>query len=185
MPQDKRTHFTDKEKDELLDPLRMDMANGMTDDQAATLTGIPLRSVQRWRLQHGLKRPRGFESKELADIYAISTLGEALGDVRHRVQHSPVSGTWEPPMFVVREHLDYSLFLRLIDAAHRVLGLSPSDISSAMGVSPRSVEQGLEIYTRHLNTTTKKCLMCESLVDPNVNSNFCTQLCEELYVRSR
>jgi len=181
MPTDKRTNYSEEERDALLEPLRENLQAGMTDDEASRLTGVPVRSVQRWRLLHGLKKPKGLVGKQLAEVYAISTLGEALGDVRQRTRHSPTNGTWEPPMFVVREHLDYDLFLRLIDTAHRVLGLSPQDISKALGVSLLGVEQGLALYERHLHTTSKKCMTCDSAIDPSVNSNFCTKLCERIH----
>lgn len=184
MPQDdKPKYFSETEKNRRLEALRSDMVNGMSDKEVSDLTGIPARSVQRWRLANGLRKPKGFEAKQLADVFAISTLGEALGDVRQRARRSVVNGVWEPPAFVVRQHLDYDLFLRLLYVGKRVLGMSEDELGKALGVTPKSIEQGLVLYERHLQVTEKKCLTCGHKVDPNIQSLFCTALCESLYGR--
>ena len=184
MPE-KRTYATEAEVDRRLESLRTDIANGMTDAQASVLTGLSARTIQRWRLRHGLKKPKGFQARELAEVYAISTLGEALGDARHRTRRSVVDGRWEPPVFVVREHIDYDLFLRVLDAAHRVLGVSENDLVKALGMSPRTIEQGLAIYERHINATTRRCLHCEAPIDPNLTAHFCTTICERMHGRAQ
>ncbi len=184
MPDEKRPYVKEAEVNRILDGMRFDIANGMTDAEASTITGLPVRTIQRWRLKNGLKKPKGFQARELAEVYAISTLGEALGDARHRTRRSVIDGRWEPPVFMVREHIDYDLFLRVVDTAHRVLGISENDLVKALGMSPRTIEQGLAIYTRHLNTATRRCLHCDSPIDPNVQAHYCTTICERMHGRA-
>lgn len=182
MPDEKRPYVRETEVNRQLESYRQDIVNGMGDQEIHRLTQIPIRTIQRWRLKNGLKHGKGFEAKQASEFYAISTLGEALGDARHRTSRSTVGGVWEPPVFVVREHIDYDRFLRVLDAAHRVLGMSEEELVKGLGMSPNSISQGLAIYARHLNSGNKKCLHCEALMDPNTQSLFCTTICERLHV---
>lgn len=186
MPSDeeKRTYIPEAETNRRLEGLRQDIANGMTDAEASKITGITARTIQRWRLKHGLKRPKGFDAKEAADVFALSTLGEALGDARHRTHRSVVDGRWEPPVFVVREHIDYSAFVRVVDAAHRILGMSEAELVRGLGMSPKTIEQALAIYARQRADSSKTCLHCKDKMDPMLNNLFCSALCEKLYGRA-
>lgn len=179
----KRTYSTEAEVNAKLDPLRSDIAGGMPDEDVARLTELPLRTIQRWRLKHGLKKPKGFVAKSAADVYALSVLGEGLGDARHRARQSVVDGRWEPPVFVVREHIDYTAFLRVLDAAHRVLGMSEAELVAGLGMSPKSIEQGLAIYARQRADSGKTCPTCKEKMNLTDTSLFCTALCERLYVQ--
>lgn len=181
MPNEKRPYFTEAEVTRVLEGYRRDIANGMSDAEVHRLTQIPIRTIQRWRLKNGLKHGKGFQAKDAAELYAISSLGEALGDAKHRTSRSVVGGAWEPPVFMVREHINYDLFLRVIDTAYRVLGMSEGELSKALGMSPRTIEQGLAIYAQHMNASTRSCLHCEAKIDPNMNSLFCTTICERLH----
>lgn len=182
---EKRTYIPEAEVNRRLEALRQDIANGMTDAEVQNLTGISLRTIQRWRLKQGLRKPRGFVAKVAADIYAISTLGEALGDARHRTTRSILDGRWEPPVFVVREHIDYDSFLRVLDAAYRVLGLSEQELVRALGMSPKTIEQGLALHARQRADSSKVCITCKEKMDSNNNSLFCTALCERLHGKLR
>lgn len=166
----------------LLDPLRYEMSAGMSDEEVARRTQLPIRTVQRWRLREGLKRPRGLLSKQLETVHAISGFGEILGDVKQRTRHSPVLGAWQPPMFAVREHLDYDQFLRVLDAAYRIAGMSITELQRGLGLTRASVEQGLAIHERQ-SKEARKCKTCGGPVDPGSRDFFCTQLCEKLYAR--
>lgn len=183
MPE-KRPYMRESEVNRLLDSYRQDMANGMSDAEVHRHTSIPIRTIQRWRLKNGLKHGKGFEAKKTAELYAISALGEALGDARHRTSRSVVNGAWEPPVFMVREHINYDLFLRVLDAAHRVLGLTEMELVHALGMSPKTIEQGLMLYERHMNSATRSCLHCQAKLDPNMQGLFCTTICERLHGRS-
>ncbi len=182
MPDEKRPYMKEAEVDRILDSYRQDIANGMTDAEIHRQTQIPVRTIQRWRLKKGLKHGKGFE-KVTAELYAISTLGEALGDARHRTSRSVVNGAWEPPVFMVREHIDYDIFLRVLDAAHRLLGLSEDELRRGLGMSVKTIEQGLLLYERHMNTSTRSCLHCQAKLDPNVQQLFCSTICERLHGR--
>lgn len=181
MPNEKRPYFQEAEVNRVLEGYRRDIASGMSDIEIHRLTRIPVRTIQRWRLKNGLRHAKGFEAKEAAELYALSALGEALGDAKHRTSRSVVGGTWEPPVFMVREHINYDLFLRVIDTAYRVIGLSETDLVKALGMSARTIEQGLAIYERHMNASTRSCLHCKAKIDPNVNSLFCTTICERVH----
>lgn len=141
----KRQYFTNDEVNKILDGYRLAITAGQTDDEVAKATGISTRTIQRWRLQVGLQRaPR--PSKRVEEINAISAFGEHLQDVKHRTRSSAVDGKWQPPAFVTRQVLDYSLFLRALDACTRLAGMTEAEVAQALGVTPLSVEQGLAIY---------------------------------------
>lgn len=179
MPQKRRN---EDEVDVALEPFRRLMASGMPDADVAKRTGIPQRSVQRWRLKNGIKQSTT-SSQVFKTVQAVSAFGEILTDLKQRTAHSSVLGAWEPPAFVTREHLNYDLFLLVLDAAHRVLDLSEEDIAKGMGITPSSVTQGLAIYNQHRLASGKVCLTCQAPLDPNQSANpFCTKLCERLHV---
>ncbi len=121
-------------------------------------------------------RPRSSTAKQAADIYAISTFGEALGDVKQRVAGSAVAGLWEPPVFLTREHLDYTLFLRVLDAAARLAGMSEAELVKGLGISARGIEQGLSIMAARQQSAAR-CMTCGG---PALDNKFCSALCEHL-----
>jgi transposase len=153
---------------------------GMSDVEVAKAAGVAQRTVKRWRLANRITKPRGFASKHVEDVYAISQFGEVLGDVRHRAERSSLNGVWEPPVFVTRQHLDYSLFVRLIEAGKRVLGMTNEELSHAMGVSLGGIEQGVEIYERILRRSDELCLHCKAKLNPEFKSPYCSTICERL-----
>lgn len=185
MPQDKRTYTSEAEVNAKLDRYRRDIAQGMSDTDLAKLTELPLRTIQRWRLKHGLKRPKGQNSKHVADIYALSVLGEGLADARQRTARSVLDGRWEPPLFVLREHLNYDAFLRVLDAAHRLLGMNEHELVTALGMSPKSIEQGLALYARQRADSSKTCPTCKDKMDPTRTDLFCSSICERLHAHSQ
>lgn len=173
-----RTYLGKGESYLRLEAYREKIVMGMSDDEVSTASGVAKRTVKQWRLENRIRKPKGFAAKQVEDTYAVSQFGESLGDVKHRTRASVVGGAWEPPVFVTREHLDYSLFLRTLDAAKRVLGMSNADITRALGVSMGSVEQGLEIYDRILRRSNAYCASCKTKLNPELNSNFCSTICE-------
>lgn len=172
----KRPYHTIEEVSRLLDPYRFEMSSGMKDEAVAKKTGLSVRAVQRWRLREGLRKPRGAAGKQLGDIHALSAFGEALGDVRQRTTSSAVGGTWEPPAFVTRQHIDYHLFLRLLDAGERLLGLTEDELGRALGMTPRSIEQGLLIAQARRN---QRCATCGDLMFSG--EIFCSSICKRLH----
>ncbi len=174
---------SEAEVSQRLEPFRHLIASGMTDAEVAKRTELTVRIVQRWRLKNSLKRTKRTLARQLETVQAISSFGEVLGDVKHRTLHSAVLGAWQPPAFVVREHLDYDQFLRVLDAACRIAGMSEEEVSKALGLTITSVQQGIAIMQRH-RQGAGKCSTCEAPLDPNMKSAFCCSLCERLYVRS-
>ncbi len=174
----KRPYHAATDAHRRLDALRFEISSGMGDDEVAKRTGLSTRTIQRWRLQQGLQKPKGAVGKQLEDIYAISTFGEALGDVKQRTTSSSVGGTWEPPVFVTRQHLDYDLFLRVLDASSRLLGLSEEELCHGLGMSPRSIEQGLAIQAAQ--RTGRRCVTCKDQLTDNT-STFCSSICTRLH----
>lgn len=171
-----RPYRTADQTDALLRPYLEDMQAGMSDAEVSRKTGIGIRGVQRWRAQQEMKRPRSSAAKQAADIYAISTFGEALGDVKQRTASSAVGGLWEPPVFLTREHIDYTLFLRVLDAGSRLAGLSEAELVKGLGISGRGIEQGLQILAAR-QQHAPKCMVC---ADPTLNDKFCSALCARL-----
>jgi hypothetical protein len=155
----------------------------MSDIEVSKATGVGIRTVKRWRLANGIARKRGFASKGIDDVYAISQFGEAIGDVKHRAERSSLSGGWEPPIFVTRMHLDYSLFVRVLEAGKRVLGMTNEELSKALGVSLGGIEQGLEIYERILRRSDELCVHCKTKLNPEFKSPYCSTICERLACR--
>ncbi len=180
MPEKKRP---EAEVDKILEPYRHQMASGMSDEAVSKKTQLSERVIQRWRLKHQIKHRETHLSRQLETAQAVSSFGEILGDVKQRTAHSPVLGAWEPPTFLVREHVDYDLFLQVVDAAWRILGMNEEDIAKGLGMTITSVEQALVIYRRHRASSGKKCQACEGELDPNRKSVFCSPLCEKLYVQ--
>lgn len=157
-----------------LEALRYEMASGMGDEEVAKKTGYSPRTVQRWRLRNGVLKAKGAAAKQALDIYAISAFGEALGDVKQRTHQSAVKGAWEPPAFVTRAHIDYSQFLRLLDAGHRMLGMSDQELVAALGMTPLCIEQGLSLYYARL--TEHRCQHCRAQL--LTDSMFCSAHCK-------
>lgn len=176
----KKTWTSASDISKKLEPFRELIKSGMTDAQVAVRSHISVRTIQRWRLKEGLKKSTA-ATKKLETVKAVSAFGETLGDVRQRAAHSPVLGAWEAPAFVVREHLDYDNFLKVLDAAYRILGMSEDEIAKGLGLTQVSVAQGIEIYNNH-RKNGKRCLHCGDLIDPNRVSVFCTTFCERVHV---
>jgi len=173
-----RPYHSATETDRCLRRHLEDIRSGISDTDLSKKTGLSPRTIKRWRLREGIQKPRGTSAVKLADAYAISTFGEALGDVKQRTTKSAVSGAWEPPTFVTREHINYDNFLRLLDAGYRLAGMTAAELTSALGMSSRSVEQGLAIYNAN-RSTTAKCLTCEE--QALSTSQFCSGICSRLY----
>lgn len=171
------------EVDKVLEPYLHQMASGMSDEDVAKKTQLSVRVIQRWRLKRNIKRRETHLSRQLETAQAISSFGEILGDVKQRTFHSPVLGAWEPPMFLVREHVDYDLFLQVVDAAYRILEMSEEDIAKGLGLTLTSVEQALTIYRHHRASSGQVCQTCSGELDPNRKSMFCSPLCEKLYAQ--
>lgn len=175
----KRQYISAAEAHRRLDDLRFEISSGMGDEEVAKKTGLSVRTIQRWRLREGLQKPKGTAGRKLEDIYAISTFGEVLGDVKHRTDASAVNGAWEPPVFVTRQHLDYTLFLRLLDAGSRLLGLTELELSQALGVSVQGVEQGFAI--NHQRRISRRCATCDDRLF--TDELFCSAICKRLHGR--
>lgn len=175
----KRSYHSADVVNRKLDDLRFEISSGLSDEEVARRTGLSARSVQRWRLREGIKQVGGTQKvkKQLGDIYAVSTFGEALGDVKQRCDTSAVEGAWEPPAFVTRQHLDYALFLRVLDAGSRLLGLTEAELAQALGISATGIEQGLALNARR--RTGRRCITCnDHLFD--TTSLFCSDICRRL-----
>lgn len=175
----KRQYISAAEAHRRLDDLRFEISSGMGDEEVAKKTSLSVRTIQRWRLREGLQKPKGTAGRKLEDIYAISTFGEVLGDVKHRTAASVVKGAWEPPVFVTRQHLDYSLFLRLLDAGNRLLGLTEDELTLALGVSVQGVEQGLAI--NRARRAARRCATCDDQL--LTDGLFCSDICKRLHGR--
>lgn len=173
-----RKYHREEEVDAILRPHLEDIRAGATDAEIAKKTAIGVRAVQRWRLRNTLKKPRGAASKKIAAVRAISLLGESLEDVKHRVAESPVGGAWEPPVFLTREHIKYPLFLRLLDAGHRLAGMSERELVEALGVAAVNITQGLQLLRATVHST--KCPRCGH----PTSDTFCSAICARLPGRS-
>jgi hypothetical protein len=180
MPRESRTYLSQQESSIRLEPYRDKVIAGMSDAEVSKATGVSPRTVKRWRLANRIVRPRGLASKRVEDVYAISQFGEMITDVKQRAKDSPLDGLWEPPVFVTRQHLDYSLFVRLLDTGRRVMGLTNDELSSALGVTPGSVEQGLVVCEKILRRSDAICAHCGMKMIPERNRTYCSSICERL-----
>ena len=167
------------EVDSILQPFAEDIRSGASDEDISKRTSLSIRTIQRWRLQSQIKKPRGTGAKKAAVVYAVSLLGESLGDVKHRTADSCVKGLWEPPVFLTREHIDYRLFLKLLDAGARLQGMSEAELVRALGVSAVNVSQGLQLL--HAGTKGTPCPTCGHLT-PEM---FCSAICARAHRRRR
>lgn len=182
MPE-KREWRSEAEVTKLLTPFLRLMESGMPDSMVAEKTRLTERVVCRWRLKQGIKRTKGLLPKHLDVVQAISGFGESLGDLKQRTKHSAVLGAWVPPAFLRREHVDYNQFLRVLDAAHRVLGMTETQISRGLGITLTSVEQGLAIYQQVRHQSKHRCQTCNDTI-PEGRSLWCSALCQRLHVRT-
>ena len=167
------------EVDSILQPFAEDIRSGASDEDISKRTSLSIRTIQRWRLQSQIKKPRGTGAKKAAVVYAVSLLGESLGDVKHRTADSCVKGLWEPPVFLTREHIDYRLFLKLLDAGARLQGMSEAELVRALGVSAVNVSQGLQLL--HAGTKGTPCPTCGHLT-PEM---FCSAICARAHRRRK
>ena len=174
-----RKYHRGSEVDSILQPFAEDIRSGASDEDISKRTSLSIRTIQRWRLQSQIKKPRGTGAKKAAVVYAVSLLGESLGDVKHRTADSCVKGLWEPPVFLTREHIDYRLFLKLLDAGARLQGMSEAELVRALGVSAVNVSQGLQLL--HAGTKGTPCPTCGHLT-PEM---FCSAICARAHRRRR
>ena len=174
-----RKYHRGSEVDRILQPFAEDIRSGASDEDISKRTSLSVRTIQRWRLQYEMKKPRGTGAKKAAVVYAVGLLGESLGDVKHRTADSCVKGLWEPPVFLTREHIDYRLFLKLLDAGARLQGMSEAELVRALGVSAVNVSQGLQLL--RAGTKGTPCPTCGHLT-PEM---FCSAICARAHRRRR
>ena len=172
-----KKYYREAEVEAALRPYAEDIRSGASDEAIAKRTALSVRIIQRWRLREGLRRPRGVRAKQDAVTYAMGLLGESLEDVKHRTAESVVNGSWHPPVFLTREHIQYNNFLRLLDAGARLLGMSEAELVGALGVSAVNVSQGLQLLQRAAADNFKAGRRCKRCGHGTADI-FCSAICE-------
>lgn len=163
--------------EELLEPLRDAIRDGLTDREVAKRTSLSPRTIARWRARNHYRRLPGALPRA---PHAVAVFGESLGDVKQRTAKSAVQGSWEPPVFLTRENINYTAFLRLLDAGARIAGMSSADLVAALGISATGVEQGLQILAAR---ATVACKMCGDRT-PFV-LEYCSVMCRRLHMERK
>lgn len=111
---------------------------GASDAAIAKSAGVKPEQVARWRRLNEVARPRGRPTGVArATSMAVELMGHPFEPVVAEVRTSLLGGRFEPPLFLLRDGLDYDLFVRFVD----VLALSGyGDDQVALGLGVRELD---------------------------------------------
>lgn len=106
---------------------------GVDDSVIAKRAKRSIAQVRAWRLAQGVRRASGRPTAQ-ARIHAkaVELLGRSQAPVAVPVRQSPVLGRWEPPLYVLRDPLDYAKFVAIVDFA--ASKFSMDDITAGLGL---------------------------------------------------
>jgi hypothetical protein len=120
---------------------------GVSDADIAREAGCTPAQVRRARLARGIRRASGRPSVHAkTTALAMSVFGTPFVPVATKVR-SVVDGRFEPPRYLVREKLDFTLFARCVRAL-RDAGFEASTIASGIGVREADIERAEKIARR-------------------------------------
>lgn len=156
--------------DELLEEARA----GAPDEWLSKQAHVAPDAVLAWRKLRKVARTRGRGGGRERSLWAVNLLGGFKSPL-HPV-HSPFSGLWEAPEYVLRRPLVYRELCRLVYSLHTTLGVGPELICEAMGLREKDVELALTVWANHLARSGEPCTTCGSLTDPRYGK-FCSVRC--------
>lgn len=125
-----------------LDGFLRDAEAGASDPEIARLACCTTAQVRRWRLSHDIVRPRGRPSTHSRATLAATALFGRPFDPVVCATESAVDGCWEPPEYLVREALDYGVFVRCVVALVDT-GFCIADLVRGLGVRAQDIEHAV------------------------------------------
>lgn len=155
---------------EALEALREHAEAGRSNAWLAKKADVSIRQVEIWRKRVGLDPPRG-PVREQAQ--ALRGLVAKYDPARHRTE---AHLDFESPVFVLREALDYTEYARACFALQTVARFSTAQIARATGTRASDVDLALQAWRRHLSKKGRRCLGCDTLLDPRFGE-FCSRTC--------
>lgn len=121
-----------------------DARAGVPDAMVAQRSGLTTERVRQWRRRHHISGRRGRPSAAEGRAYLVAPLlGEPVPPVAQDVG-SPVDGRWRPPVYLLREPLNYDLFAACV--AVLVEQLTTAEISAAIGIAERDVFDAVALH---------------------------------------
>lgn len=157
----------------LLDQYSEEAQAGATDEWLHSMTEVPHPVISRWRIARGLKRI----AVAPETITAIQNLAQTYAPSMHTVG-SAFQGQWQPPQYVLRKPLNYTLLCRSIHHLLYDVGFSVEQASEALGIRESDVALASQAWVAYLKRRGRKCSGCEAIVDPQ-NGPYCTKRCED------
>lgn len=157
----------------LLDQYTEEATAGATDDWLHSMTEVPHNVISKWRVARGLKRIAAPQET----IDAIQNLAQTYTPSMHTVG-SVFGGLWQPPRYVLRRPLDYTLLCRAVHHLLYDLGLGGEQVAAALGIREHDVAMASQAWVAYLKRKGRKCIACEAIVDPK-NGPYCTKRCED------
>lgn len=125
--------------EEKLAPYLAEARAGASDAVIARATGATEAQVGRWRRNNNVTRPRGRPNVVARTTsLAVEVLGHPFDPVVAEVAGSRVGGRFEPPEYVLRDGLDYDLFVQLVEVLI-ISGFAEEEIARGLGVRPKDV----------------------------------------------
>lgn len=131
-----------------LDPFLAEARAGASDRAIATASGASVAQVGKWRRERDVARPRGRPTGPArATSLAVELMGHPFDPVLAEVRTSIVGGHFAPPQYVLRDGLDYEIFVKCVEAL--VLnGFREDQIALGLGVRHDDVLLALAMSTR-------------------------------------
>jgi hypothetical protein len=160
-----------------LDPWLEEAKAGAPDQWLSEQSGVPLGAVPRWRNARGIRRKAPEQVQE--QYYALLGLAKSYDPKLHVVE-SELSGSWDPPQYLLREPLNYSTLCRIILHLHLELEMEDDVIAKALGIRAQDVITARAAQRAFLRRKGKPCLGCSTIIDPTFGS-YCTARCRDAH----
>lgn len=131
-----------------LDPFLAEARAGASDGAIAKASRASVAQVGKWRREHDVVRPRGRPTGPArATSLAVELMGHPFDAVLAEVRTSIVGGRFEPPQYVLRDGIDYELFVQCIEAL-ALHGFREDQIALGLGVRHQDILLALAVSTR-------------------------------------
>ena len=132
----------------ILDRFLPEARAGASDAAIAKSAGVKPDQVARWRRRNDVARTRGRPTRYArAASMAVELMGHPFEPVVAEVRTSILGGRFEPPQYILRDGLDYDLFVELIDAL-AAAGYRDDELAVGLGVREVDVAIARLLSTR-------------------------------------
>lgn len=145
---------------------------GASDAWLAERAETSMSIVSKWRQERGLQRALVQQDQ----LQALQNLAATYDPSMHAVG-SVFDGKWNPPEYLIRHPLNYTVLCRIVHHATHDIGLEPSVVAEGLGLREQDVQRAASAWIAHLRRRGRKCEGCNTIVDPK-NGLYCTKRCE-------